>query len=87
MPRFATTAVLWYPGSRCAGKHTAEYPLLISRLLRNPEWTITISPRYTVEHGDFAVANCGVILCVIGKLISRWTTMIAVDHRGLGGSL
>ncbi|KAH3702846.1 hypothetical protein DPMN_077872 [Dreissena polymorpha] len=53
----------------------------------SPEWTITISPRYTVEHGDFAEANCGVSLCVIGKLISRWNTMIAVDHRDLGGSL
>ncbi|KAH3718543.1 hypothetical protein DPMN_061348 [Dreissena polymorpha] len=45
-----------------------------------------ISLRYTVEHGDFAVANCSVSLSVIGKLISRWTTAITVDHHGLGGS-
>ncbi|KAH3718615.1 hypothetical protein DPMN_061421, partial [Dreissena polymorpha] len=45
-----------------------------------------ISLRCTVEHGDFAVANCSVSLSVIGKLISRWTTAITVDHHGLGGS-
>jgi hypothetical protein len=72
--------------SRIYTMSSAISAINIASLWFSPDWTITISPWYTVEHGDFAVANCGVSLCVIGKLISRWTTMIAVDHRGLGGS-